>query len=403
MKSQKVKFPNESGIELSGLVDLPLGINPKAFVLFAHCFTCSKTLKAVDNISRALTSKGFGVLRFDFTGLGQSKGDFADSNFTMNITDLVSAYNFLETNFQAPSILMGHSLGGAAALHSASRMDKVKAVVTVGAPSNPIHVRHLIEGAESEIDEKGEAKVNIGGRPFHIKKQFIDDLEKNSMKDVIGAIKRALLVIHSPQDNIVGIENAAEIYTAAKHPKSFISLDGADHLMSKEADSRYVGEVVASWTKRYIDAEIHVEDQQSVRIDLDTAEFLCAVEAGKHQLLADEPEDAGGRDLGPNPYQYLLTALGACTAMTLKMYADFKKIELKNVEVYLTQEKIYAKDCEECASDQEGKIDQIKREIVLEGDLTDEQRKRMIEIADRCPVHKTIEGKPEILTSERVE
>ena len=377
---------------------------PKAFVLFAHCFTCSSTLKALDHISSALTQNGMAVLRFDFTGLGQSGGEFEDTNFSSNLSDLTEAYEFLEKKFEAPQILIGHSLGGAAVLHVAGALKKVKAVVTIGAPSNPTHVKALLKGGEKEIREKGEAEVNIGGRPFKIKKQFLEDLEKDRKGEVIRHLGKALLVMHSPQDKIVGIDNAAEIYQQAMHPKSFITLDGSDHLLSRKADSHYVGNMVSSWASRYIvsnDAE-EVAPEGEVWTRLSDQGFLTEITAGKHHLLADEPEGSGGTDHGPSPYGYLLSALGACTAMTLRMYADYKKISLKEVKVKLTHDKVHQQDGGQ-AEAAKGKIDQIRRMIRLEGDLTDAERKRLIEIADRCPVHKTLEGKPQIITEEATE
>lgn len=377
---------------------------PKAFVLFAHCFTCSSTLKALDHISSALTQNDMAVLRFDFTGLGQSGGEFEDTNFSSNLSDLTEAYDFLEKKFEAPQILIGHSLGGAAVLHVAGALKKVKAVVTIGAPSNPTHVKALLKGGEKEIREKGEAEVNIGGRPFKIKKQFLEDLEKDRKGEVIRHLGKALLVMHSPQDKIVGIDNAAEIYQQAMHPKSFITLDGSDHLLSRKADSHYVGNMVSSWASRYIvsnDAE-EVAPEGEVWTRLSDQGFLTEITAGKHHLLADEPEGSGGTDHGPSPYGYLLSALGACTAMTLRMYADYKKISLKEVKVKLTHDKVHQQDGGQ-AEAAKGKIDQIRRMIRLEGDLTDAERKRLIEIADRCPVHKTLEGKPQIITEEATE
>ncbi|MFH6985287.1 bifunctional alpha/beta hydrolase/OsmC family protein [Marinoscillum luteum] len=404
MRSQKVSFVNKSGQNLSGRMDFPLTGKPKAFVLFAHCFTCSSTLKALDHISSALTQNGMAVLRFDFTGLGQSGGEFEDTNFSSNLSDLTEAYEFLEKKFEAPQILIGHSLGGAAVLHVAGALKKVKAVVTIGAPSNPTHVKALLKGGEKEIRENGEAEVNIGGRPFKIKKQFLEDLEKDRKGEVIRHLGKALLVMHSPQDKIVGIDNAAEIYQQAMHPKSFITLDGSDHLLSRKADSHYVGNMVSSWASRYIvpnDAE-EVAPEGEVWTRLSDQGFLTEITAGKHHLLADEPEGSGGTDHGPSPYGYLLSALGACTAMTLRMYADYKKIDLKEVKVKLTHDKVHQQDGGQ-AEAAKGKIDQIRRMIRLEGDLTDAERKRLIEIADRCPVHKTLEGKPQIITEEATE
>ncbi len=401
MRFENITFKNSRGEVLNGRIDLPLVGSPGAYVLFAHCFTCSKSLMAVDNISRAITLQGMAVLRFDFTGLGHSEGDFSDTNFTTNLSDLKSAYEYLEINYRAPQIIIGHSLGGIAVIHVAFGLPSVKAVVTIGAPANPTHVGHLISDSKEEIIEKGSATVDIGGRPFTIKKQFIDDLEKYDCRQVIGSLNRSLLIMHSPQDNIVGIENAAEIYQNAKHPKSYVSLDGADHLLSKKEDSEYVGLMISAWAKRYItdQREDLIAEEGEVWTRVGESGYLTEITAGKHQLLADEPASVGGSDLGPSPYGFLLSALGSCTAMTLRMYANFKKIDLKEVKVVLTHDKIHAADTDD-AEDQKGKIDRIKREIEISGDLTSEERKRLIEIADRCPVHKTLEGKPEIVTSE---
>jgi putative redox protein len=400
MRFKKVSFKNTNGEELSGRLDFPLIGKPKAYVLFAHCFTCSKNLKSVEHISQAFTNQGMAVLRFDFTGLGQSKGDFADTNFSSNLSDLNDAYSFLDKNYEAPQIMVGHSLGGAAVLHVSGDLEKVRAVATIGAPSTPDHVAHLLDNGKKELEEKGEAEVNIGGRTFKMKKQFLDDLEAKKGERVIKNLKRSLLVIHSPQDKIVGIENAQEIYLEAMHPKSFISLDGADHLMTKEEDARYAGSIIASWSSRYIDVQEQEEAPEGeVWTRVGEKGYTTEIIAGQHQLIADEPPSVGGADEGPTPYGYLLSGLGACTAMTLRMYADHKKIDLKEVEVKLTHDKIHQVDGENSESSK-GKIDQIKRKIKLTGDLTDEQRKRLIEIADRCPVHKTLEGKPEILTEE---
>ncbi|MEQ8907392.1 alpha/beta fold hydrolase [Ekhidna sp.] len=402
MRFKKVSFKNSDGQELSGKIDFPLIGKPKAFVLFAHCFTCSKNLKSVEHISQAFTQQGMAVLRFDFTGLGQSKGDFADTNFSSNLSDLEDAYEFLAENYEAPQIMVGHSLGGAAVLHVAGALDKVKAVATIGAPSTPDHVAHLLDSGKEDLEEKGEAEVNIGGRKFKMKKQFLDDIESKKSDEVIKNLAKSLLILHSPQDQIVGINNAQEIYQEAMHPKSFITLDGADHLMMKEADAKYAGAMIASWSSRYIDVKDQEEAPEGeVWTRVGEKGFTTEVIAGRHQLIADEPPSVGGADEGPTPYGYLLSGLGACTAMTLRMYADHKKIDLQEVEVKLTHDKIHQQDGENSESSK-GKIDQIKRKIKLTGDLTDDQRKRLIEIADRCPVHKTLEGKPEILTEEVV-
>ncbi|MEP1034350.1 bifunctional alpha/beta hydrolase/OsmC family protein [Ekhidna sp.] len=400
MRFKKVSFKNSNGQELSGRLDFPLIGKPKAFVLFAHCFTCSKNLKSVEHISQAFTQQGMAILRFDFTGLGQSKGDFADTNFSSNLSDLKDAYQFLDKNYEAPQIMVGHSLGGAAVLHVSGELEKVQAVATIGAPSTPDHVRHLLDSGKEALEEKGEAEVNIGGRTFKMKKQFLDDLEAKKGKGVIKNLNKSLLVIHSPQDSIVGINNAQEIYLEAMHPKSFISLDGADHLMTGEGDAKYAGSIIANWASRYIEFnEQNEAPEGEVWTRIGAKGYTTEVIAGSHLMIADEPPSVGGDDLGPTPYGYLLSGLGACTAMTLRMYADHKKIPLEEVEVKLTQDKIHKQDGANSESSK-GKIDQIKRKIKLSGDLSDEQRKRLIEIADRCPVHKTLEGKPEILTEE---
>lgn len=398
MKSTKVTFENTDGDVLSGSIDLPLGGKPKAYVLFAHCFTCSKNLQAVKHISDAFTQQGMAILRFDFTGLGQSKGAFADTNFSSNLSDLKEAYRFMEEVYEAPQILVGHSLGGAAALHVAGSLPKVQAVATVGAPATPTHVSHLLEQGREDLESKGVAEIDIGGRPITIKKQFLDDLQANEAGGTIRQLKKALLIMHSPQDTIVGINNAQEIYQEAMHPKSFVSLDRADHLLTDEADARYVAMMIARWAERYVRLAPQEEmPEGEVRARLAGAQFTTELTAGRHQMLADEPTSIGGADEGPTPYGYLLSALGACTAMTLRMYANHKGIALREVDVQLTHDKIHKEDTGN-AEQSKGKIDQIKRIIHLEGDFTDEQRQRLLQIADRCPVHKTLEGKPEILT-----
>lgn len=399
MNSVRIKFPNEQGHLLSARLELPVSGKPKAYAVFAHCFTCSKNLNAVGHISSALTGKGIAVLRFDFTGLGQSEGDFADSNFSSNISDLIAAYKYLEDHYAAPQIFIGHSLGGAAVLNAAGFLPALKAVVTIGAPADPPHVKHLFTSSMDEIVAKGEAEVSIGGRPFKIKKQFIDDLENTDANKRIKELNKALLILHSPQDATVGIENAAQIYTAARHPKSFISLDGADHLMTREVDSLYVGDVISSWVVRYIelpaDAPLETDDQVVVRTQENgyTTDMLV----GGHTLIADEPADVGGSNLGPTPYGYLTAALGSCTSMTLRMYADHKKWDLKEVTVHLSHNKKHSEDCENCEKSG-AKIDHFERVIELEGDLDESQRQRLLEIADRCPVHRTLHGDVKVIT-----
>ena len=402
MRYEKLTFENDQGDHLAARLDLPVDGTPIAYALFAHCFTCSKNLKAVANISRALTRQGIAVLRFDFTGLGESEGDFADTNFSSNIDDLAAAAVFLEEKHEAPSILVGHSLGGAAVLQVARQIDSVKAVATIGAPYDPQHVEHLFEYSLGEIEQQGLARVNIGGRPFTVKKQFIDDLRDQRAKDNIATLKRALLIFHSPVDTIVDVENAALIFKVARHPKSFISLDHADHLLSDAADSEYVGSMLAAWARKYIGApqearkHLVLTDNQVVA-RLEGTGFRTEMLANGFPLIADEPVAVGGTNAGPTPYDYLVAGLGACTAMTLRMYADHKGWPLEAVEVRLNHEKIHAKDCEDCEQ-KTGKIDQIERELILSGPLDEAQRQRIKEIANRCPVHQTLEGEVKILT-----
>lgn len=391
MRTQKVKFSNADGITLSARLELPADQHPLACAIFAHCFTCSKNLGAVRTISSALTSNGIAVLRFDFTGLGQSEGDFADSNFSTNVQDLISAWQFMKDNYEAPALLIGHSLGGAAVIHAGAQLEEVKAIVTLGAPAEPEHVSHLLEEGMEDIEEKGEATVNIGGRPFKIKKQFLDDIRQKNMKDILGAMRKALLVMHSPQDRIVPIENAATIYHAAFHPKSFITLDGADHLLTGKEDAFYAGSIIGSWVKRYLilPEKDKLASRSEVVARLEDSGFTTEVRAGRHSLVADEPESVGGNDFGPSPYQLLSAGLAACTVMTLQMYARRKKWDLQNVVVHIDHKKDYAEDCENM-DNPKSRIDHFTRTLELEGNLDTTQKKRLLEIADKCPVHKTL-------------
>jgi len=400
MNLQKVTFQNKEGQTLSGRLELPADQHPHNFVIFAHCFTCTKNLSAVKNVSRSLTSKGFGVLRFDFTGLGESDGDFEDSNFSGNVEDLIAASQFLESNYMPPALLIGHSLGGAAVIFAASELTSVKAVATVGAPSNPEHVKHLLGNAIEEIEATGYATVNLSGRPFTIKKQFLEDLETKSLSDVVRNFNKALLVMHSPQDTTVGIINAEEIYKAARHPKSFVSIDGADHLLMNKRDSIYVGEVIAGWARRYVD----IPEQENLRTklqvvaSLDKEEgFTTSMKVGNHFMIADEPTSYGGNDFGPSPYELVSAGLSACTAMTIQMYAKRKDWNLMNVEVHTSYSKSHAEDTEDCENDS-AKIDTFIREIKLEGKLDEKQIKRILQIADKCPVHKTLHSETQVIT-----
>jgi len=402
MKRLKVKFLNKEGQELAARMELPANGQPHNYAIFAHCFTCNKNLNAIRNVVNRMTEAGFGVLSFDFTGLGESEGDFADTNFSSNVGDIVAAADFLTKEYSAPALLIGHSLGGAAVLFAADKIESVQAVATVGAPSNPEHVQHLIQSNVDTIEKNGAAEVNIGGRSFTIKKQFVDDLKKHTLPEVLKSMRKSLLIMHSPQDTTVGIENAAEIYTAAHHPKSFVSLDGADHLMTNKADSQYVGKVIASWAERYLRIDngeaLQSEAQTVVSIKDKTNKFLTQIQTGKHSILADEPTDVGGEDLGPSPYQLLTSALGACTAMTMRMYADRKGWEIEEIKVHLNHDKRYSDDCSDCEKPT-SKIDHFERIIEVDSQLDEKQLQRLLEIANKCPVHRTLEGDVKVITS----
>lgn len=402
MNTEKVEFHNKEGQKLIGRIELPADRHPHNFALFAHCFTCTKNLSAVRNISKALTSNGFGVLRFDFTGLGESEGDFADTNFSGNVQDLVVAASFLEEKYKSPTLLIGHSLGGAAVIFAVSEIDSVKAVATVGAPSNPVHVKHLFKSGIDEINKTGKAIVNLSGRDFTIKKQFLEDLEEKSLPETAKNLRKPLLIMHSPQDETVGIKNAEEIYLAAHHPKSFVSLDGADHLLFNKKDSTYVGEVISGWAKRYlditekVDPSLKTKSQVAASLHVDDG-FTTQMKVGNHYMLADEPESYNGNDFGPSPYELVSAGLSACTAMTIQMYAKRKGWPVENVEVHTSYDKQHAHDCENCESDS-AKIDTFEREVRLTGDLDEKQIKRILQIADKCPVHKTLHSETQVIT-----
>ncbi|MDF1849696.1 MAG: bifunctional alpha/beta hydrolase/OsmC family protein [Verrucomicrobiales bacterium] len=392
MRSENHQFPNSQGHQLAARLDLPGVGKPRAYLLFAHCFTCGKDLKAVRSISEALTDLGIAVFRFDFPGLGQSEGEFSDSTFSSNVDDLYRAALYLEEIAEGPQILIGHSLGGAAVLRAAPLIESVRAVATIGAPSDPVHVTHLLAGKLDEIREKGEATVSLARREFLIRQEFVDDLEKVSTEDAAGKLREALLILHSPVDEIVGIDNAGRIYDRAKHPKSFVSLDDADHLLTREADAHYAARTIAAWAERYLTPETTDAEHGDTVVRLHGKGFRADVWTGGHRLVADEPASIGGTDAGPAPYDFLLSSLGTCTAMTLRMYADHKKWPLQSVEVRLRHDK---RD----ETDEAGKKvrkDTIEREILVEGNLDEEQRNRLLEIADKCPVHRSLESKVEV-------
>ncbi len=400
MNLHKVSFENQQDQKLAGRLELPLDQHPHNYVIFAHCFTCSKNLTAIKNIGRAMASAGFGVLRFDFTGLGESEGDFENTNFSGNVDDLLAAAHFLEKNYKAPSLLIGHSLGGAAAIFAAAKLPSIKAVAVINSPSDPSHVTHLLKSNREEITRNGKAVVNLGGRDFTIKKQFLDDIEDKSLINVVSNLEKALLILHSPQDKIVSIKNAEDIYNAAHHPKSFVSLDGADHLLSDKKDSIYIGNVIAGWATRYvtIPEEDLINTNSHVVASLNSEDaYTTTMKLGNHYLIADEPETFGGNNFGPSPYEFLSAALAACTAMTIQLYAKRKKWEVSNVDVHINYNKQHAVDCEHC-EDSTAKIDTFVREISLEGSLDDSQKKKLLEIADKCPVHKTLHSPTQVIT-----
>jgi len=398
MQNLNVTFENQNGEMLSGILDLPTE-EPVAYALFAHCFTCSKNLRAASNIARALNDERIAVLRFDFTGLGQSEGEFADTNFSSNVGDLLAAVDFLDRKHGDVSILIGHSLGGTAVLQAAPQVETAVAVVTIGSPAEPTHVARMLGGHKDSLRERGEAEVDLGGRPFLVKQQFVDDLEQHDVKGTIGKLHKALLIMHAPLDNIVEIDNAAELFVAAKHPKSFVSLDSADHLLTNDDDSRYAGQVLAAWASRYLPHADHGEPFRvaagEVVARTYTDGFKTDVRAGRHTLVADEPRSVGGTNAGPSPYDLLSASLATCTSMTLHMYAAHKKLDLESVTVRVKHGKIHAVDCEDCESDS-GRIDEFQRSIALQGGLSETQRQRVLEIADRCPVHRTLEGEIKI-------
>src|SRR5689334_20393977 len=403
MPTERFQFTGEGGHQLSAALELPDG-EPAAYALFAHCFTCGKDTLAAKRISVALAARGIAVLRFDFTGLGSSEGDFANSTFSSNVADLVLAADHLRQTRKAPAILIGHSLGGAAILAAAGKIPEAKAVVTIAAPSDPAHVTGLFKERIEDIRKHGEVEVSLAGRPFRIKREFIDDVAERELTADIAGLHKALLVMHSPTDDTVGIDNATHIFVAAKHPKSFVSLAGADHLLSQRRDSVYVADVIAAWAEHYIEpavtaplADPGMAPRRVVVQETRASKFHQTISVGSHHMFADEPVAAGGEDTGPGPYDFLLAGLGACTSMTMRLYADRKSLPLERVTVILRHSKIHAKDCEECET-REGMLDQIEREISIEGTLDAEQRNKLKEIADKCPVHRTLHSEIRIVT-----
>ncbi len=408
MKTEKITFPNGRGEMLAARLELPEDERPLAYALFAHCFTCSKNLTAAVHISRALSSRRIAVLRFDFTGLGESEGEFAATTFSSEVSDLVAAARFLEQEYQAPQLLIGHSLGGAAVLAAAAKIPSTLAVVTIAAPFHPAQLRGLLGETSARVEQDGQATVQIGGRAFTIRKSLLDDLAAQQPAGTLARLTAALLVMHSPRDRMVGIDNAAGIYQAAHHPKSFISLDPADHLLSDSRDSHYAGEMIAAWAGRYlappdtsppspVPPEV-IDNRVTARTG--AGAFRTEIFANGFPLVADEPVEYGGNNEGPSPYEYLLAALGACTGMTLRMYAQRKGWPLAETVVRLSHRKVHAEDCRDC-DDKESRIDLFVRELELFGELDEAQRRRLLEIAGQCPVHRTLEGEARIETTLR--
>jgi len=401
MPSQKFQFPGADGQLLAAVLDMPAQ-KPLAYALFAHCFTCGKDVLAAKRVADALSMHGIAVLRFDFTGLGASEGEFANSHFSSNVADLVKAADHLRATHQAPALLIGHSLGGAAVLAAAESIPEAKLVATIAAPADPEHVTGLFRDHIDTIRANGEGEVQLAGRPFRIKRAFLDDVADQRLTEKIAKLKKALLIFHSPTDNTVGIDNASHIFLAAKHPKSFVALPGADHLLSQKKDSAYVAGMIATWAIRYLDVQqearpapvepgiVTVEETRQGR-------YQQMISVGAHRLLADEPVAVGGNDTGPGPYDFLLAGLGACTSMTMRMYAERKALPVERIAVTLSHKKIHAADCADCET-KEGKIDRIERVIAMEGQLDSEQRAKLMEIADKCPVHRTLESEISIVT-----
>jgi uncharacterized OsmC-like protein/fermentation-respiration switch protein FrsA (DUF1100 family) len=408
-RSEKITFVGaDKTSRLAARLDLPEG-RPRAFALFAHCFTCTQNVFAATRIAQGLTRHAIGVLRFDFTGLGASEGEFANTNFSSNVGDLLAAADWLRTELEAPKLLIGHSLGGTAVLAAAEGITEARAVCTIAAPAEPSQVIRLFQPAVAEIEARGEAEVLLAGRPFRIRKQFLDDIEAHELASDIARLGRPLLVFHAPSDRIVGINNASRIFGAAKHPKSFVSLDDADHLLSRREDAIYVADVVAAWGERYLgsaEAATQAErrapaepDDAVVVSEAGTGKFAQVVSVrGRHTLAADEPVAYGGTDTGPGPYEYLTAGLGACTSMTVRMYADRKGLPLQGVRVTLRHDKVHAEDCATCETRQ-GMLDRIERQIELIGPLDDAAKAKLLEIAGKCPVHRTLHSEVWIETT----
>lgn len=402
-RSIRMTFAGSLGHQLAARLDLP-PVGARAYALFAHCFTCTKDIVAARQIAAKLASLGIAVLRFDFTGLGSSEGEFQNTNFSSNVEDLVAAADHLRAHYQAPAILIGHSLGGAAVLAAAHRIPEANAVITIGAPSDVAHVLHHFHAHLEDIERDGVAEVTLGGRRFPISRKLVEDAKDQALKHHVANLRKALLVMHAPRDQIVGVEHATAIFTAARHPKSFVSLDSADHLLSQSRDAAYAGEVLVAWASRYLPKQEDAgEDRHDGVVVTETGagRFQNVVVAGHHHFLADEPTTAGGLDSGPGPYDYLAAALGACTSMTLRLYAEHKRLPLGRVTVSVKHGKLPAGHCEDCgevAEGRTGKIDRFERLISVEGGVDAAMADKLIEIAGKCPVHRTLDARSAVVT-----
>ena len=387
MASESIQFENRVGLTLAGLIDHAHGVS-RATALFAHCFTCTKNLKAANHIAAALNAAGITVMRFDFTGLGASEGDFSDTTFASNVEVLVDAARWLTENLLAPQILLGHSLGGTAMLQAAASIDSAVAVATIGSPATPEHVTHLFGDKQADIVRDGSAEVLLAGRPFTIRREFIDDLSRHPLTETVHGLRKALLILHSPVDATVSVDNASELFSAAMHPKSFVSLDHADHLLTRNEDSQYVGRVLASWADRYLPPSTSHGASGAISASTSGHSFVTPIQVGAHTVVTDEPASVGGTDRGPSPVELMSASLAACTSMTLRMYAQHKSLPLDDVSVDIRRE-------------QTGRGDDLEvtfyRTITIHGELSDEQRARMVEIADNCPVHRTLHAKVNVL------
>jgi uncharacterized OsmC-like protein/alpha/beta superfamily hydrolase len=403
---RKVRFKGAHGVELDARVDLPAG-EPVAWALFAHCFTCSKDIFAASRISQALTDHGFAVLRFDFTGLGSSEGEFANTTFSSNVEDLVAAADWAREQGRAPSLLIGHSLGGTAVIRAAGQIPEVKAVATLNAPFCPEHVARLFEPVLEKIQSEGKAQVALGGRAVTITREFLEDISSQNMTQALRELRRALMIFHSPVDAVVDVENARQLYEAARHPKSFVSVDGADHLLTRKGDALFVAAVLGAWATRYL-GTAEAEEGRALDpvapepgvvrvVEAGDGPYAQSIAVGRHRFRADEPESLGGQDTGPGPYDLLAAALGACTSMTVRMYAQHKKLELDHVEVQVRHHKVHLEDCEHCERPN-AKIDRFERELFVEGELDQATRERLLDIANKCPVHRTLHEEVEVVT-----